>query len=241
MKIIILIFLLITSSVTAQIDDFFTIIDNWNLKSATVNGVSLEVPTNTEVFPITISFSEDVPNYTTTVCGVAMGELATENGTIVMFTSDVEISDDVCDVSSNTIFQDAYFEFFSLHANEALNYITIIVDFAPSQESEYILIIEASNGDELFYSDIPLLSIDKKVLNTITITPNPTKDIISIHSSNQSLLSKHKLFDTRGSLLQTNKISASNVISLRGLAPGIYFLEIEDYSGNKTVKRIVKN
>lgn len=239
MKLICLLLLFVSTAATSQIDDFFTMFDEWNLTIAVVNGESLSIPVNDEVFPITISFSNDAPNYSTTVCGTASGEMITNNGFELMFTSNVNITDETCNLEANNDFQDAYFQFFSSHLNETINYTTIIVDFAPSLEPQYLILMQADNGDELYFSDIPLLSVDSFDELTTTVYPNPTNDFIRIESKENSIL-QYNLFSQSGKLSKKGILDTDESIDMSSLSVGNYLLVLSRQDGKKVIKKIIK-
>ena len=240
MKIIFVLLFLVSTSVSAQIEEFFTMFDNWNLKSGIVNGESFSVPVNDEVYPVTISFSNDTPNYSTTVCGTATGGMIAKNGFELIFTTDVTITDEVCNLASNNDFQELYFQFFLTHENETVNYSLIIVDFAPNQFPEYIIILEADNGDELFFSDIPLLNTDAFELLKTVIYPNPTNDFIRVESL-ENLELEYNLFDYSGKLLSKGSLLKNKTIDLSSLSLGNYFLVLNTHDGKKAIQKIVKD
>lgn len=82
-----------------------------------------------------------------------------------------------------------------------------------------------------------IASIDKKIINVISISPNPTSSEITITSekfSNEA----YTLCDQMGRVVVSGKLSGTNTtISLSSLSKGIYLLKVEgDYEAAMVVK-----
>ncbi len=88
-------------------------------------------------------------------------------------------------------------------------------------------------------------AIENEFSNTLSITPNPTHDYLSIHFMENTLNSiyQYKLYDLQGSLIfQKNNIHThlTQTIDLQNQSPGLYFLEIKTKRNNQIFK-IIKN
>lgn len=76
--------------------------------------------------------------------------------------------------------------------------------------------------------------------DTISLTPNPAKDSISIAISNHQL-SAVTIYDLKGSVVYfTNKLSVSEKrIEISSLKSGIYMVKITSSKGNTSVKKLI--
>ena len=92
---------------------------------------------------------------------------------------------------------------------------------------------------KILTNDTSVLSIDDISLNNsdILFFPNPSTDIITLVLDKTTSI---KLFDLKGSLLQSKEVTAAdNILDVSALPTGTYILNIT--SGNNTIsKRIVK-
>ncbi len=91
---------------------------------------------------------------------------------------------------------------------------------------------------------IPLsinLGLNENDIDKITISPNPTNNIINIYSPNNEEINKIQLFNTSGQLIYSDLLLKSNSISinLSKFAKGIYYLHIQNKE-NINIKKIVK-
>ena len=94
----------------------------------------------------------------------------------------------------------------------------------------YRLEIVDNNGSKT-YSEIKELSI---INYPLSITPNPTKDYITINGVNIKEIS---MSDASGRVLIMGK---EKRVDLRGLAAGIYYITIQTIDGARTVQKLLK-
>ncbi|TWO32485.1 T9SS type A sorting domain-containing protein [Seonamhaeicola sediminis] len=86
-------------------------------------------------------------------------------------------------------------------------------------------------GDEV-------LGIDDFKAFKLSITPNPTKDIININLDNSNTINHMNLYNITGRLIYRSV--KSNSIDLSQLNSGVYLLEINTEKG-KTTRKVIKN
>ncbi|RED47983.1 T9SS type A sorting domain-containing protein [Seonamhaeicola aphaedonensis] len=86
-------------------------------------------------------------------------------------------------------------------------------------------------GDEV-------LGIDDFKAFKLSITPNPTKDIINIDLDNANVISSMNLYNITGQLIYKN--IKSKRVDLSELKTGIYLLEVGTEKG-KIIRKIIKN
>lgn len=76
-------------------------------------------------------------------------------------------------------------------------------------------------------------------LQAATISPNPTKDRITINALPAAIA--YRLLDTRGAVLLKGTCSpADNIVSLTALPAGMYLLEMSAPNGGRVIKKVVK-
>ncbi|MEM6686800.1 MAG: HYR domain-containing protein [Bacteroidota bacterium] len=81
--------------------------------------------------------------------------------------------------------------------------------------------------------------------NSIRLTPNPTKGIISLSTITNVSLESITITDLNGRILHLETaigpLSEGKTINITNLAAGMYFIRLQDIDTNIAVKRIVKN
>ncbi len=110
--------------------------------------------------------------------------------------------------------------------------------FTYSIESDgdtYMLTIENTNGDIAVYGNVPL-SIEDFNTTTVSIYPNPVKELLFIESKEN--ISNITVFDIHGKKVKT--VSDLSEINLGGLQSGVYFVSITSENGGVLTQKIVK-
>ena len=104
-----------------------------------------------------------------------------------------------------------------------------------SDGDNYMLTIENGEGDIAVYGNVPL-SIEDFNTTTVSIYPNPVKELLFIESKEN--ISNITVFDLHGKKLKT--INAQSKINLGGLQSGVYFISITSENGSIWTEKIVK-
>ncbi|WP_430409109.1 HYR domain-containing protein [Kordia sp.] len=91
----------------------------------------------------------------------------------------------------------------------------------------------------------PNLSVDENAFsNSIKLSPNPTKDVLTINSVTNISLNTILILDLNGRTLQTvsniGQLADGKTIDISQLATGMYFMKLQDADNRIAVKRIVK-
>ena len=77
--------------------------------------------------------------------------------------------------------------------------------------------------------------------SNVQVYPNPVSELMTIAVDGSNLNSKANLYSITGQLLHSFKLNETeNTIDVSGLAPGIYFLEIQSERGTERQKFIKK-
>lgn len=84
-----------------------------------------------------------------------------------------------------------------------------------------------------------VLGISENHLNTFTVYPNPSSDIIHLHGVT-SEINTTLIYSVAGQLMYTST-SNSETIDISNLSAGIYFLELLTSEGDKQIQKFVKN
>ena len=86
---------------------------------------------------------------------------------------------------------------------------------------------------------------DNTFSNSIMVSPNPTKNIITLNSVTNISIDSILILDLNGRVLQTittiGQLSDGKTIDLSNLVSGMYFMKIQDSDNRVAVKRIVKH
>lgn len=89
------------------------------------------------------------------------------------------------------------------------------------------------------------LSVDENAFsNNIRLSPNPTKNVITINSVTNVSLNSVRILDLNGRTLQTisniGQLADGKTVDISNLAAGMYFMKLQDTDNKIAVKRIVK-
>lgn len=214
--------------------------NTWYLHSIITNGQSYIPPSNSEVPFIPLDFFENSSDdFMTNVCNSFSGLLIYGNQSFTI--QDYALTLAFCDLQENTTFEGIYLSFFFDPTtqdpySEPFLYSIVI------NGNEKTLILENINGDKAIYGD-QILSSENFQNLYFAIFPNPTKNELFLTSKNSNTNLKIKIFNIQGKLLAKQSLEAAikTSIDVSQLVSGIYFLNIEDESGNKTVKKFIKN
>jgi hypothetical protein len=84
--------------------------------------------------------------------------------------------------------------------------------------------------DTVFVTDVKRQQVSK----SLTIRPNPAQDVITIQLP-EGNTGQLEITDLHGRTLQTTRIVSGQVISIKDLKPGVYFLKSEGYKAERLV------
>ena len=117
------------------------------------------------------------------------------------------------------------------------NFASISIVGADLDGDGYKDALTIANHDPVWYKNQTYLSVNENILNSISLSPNPSKGIITINAPNSTIYAT-KVYDILGKqvLSQFNK---SQTINLTNLQNGLYLVKIETEQGF-LVKKIVK-
>jgi hypothetical protein len=90
------------------------------------------------------------------------------------------------------------------------------------------------------------LSVEENTFsNSLRLSPNPTKNVITINSVTNISIDSITILDLNGRILQTitniGQLSDGKTIDISNLSTGMYFMKIQDSDSRVAVKRIVKH
>tara|TARA_R100000353_G_scaffold43121_1_gene34539 strand:- start:92725 stop:93510 length:786 start_codon:yes stop_codon:yes gene_type:complete len=215
---------------------------DWYLQDLIVIGQNYPPPYNDEVQNVearfyAISNGDSVNGFSTFVCTSLSGLVEySSNNHDFNFLEPLEVTLMVCNLQVNQDFEAVYFPFFDDESGNLYNY-TITTD---SNENK-TLVVTSNTGDQAIYGNQPLSNQDFSVPQ-FSIPPNPAKNELFITAQNTTGNLKIKIFNIEGKLLNTQNINlqAQSTIAISQLLSGLYFLNIEDDSGNTIIKKFVK-
>ncbi|TAF07984.1 MAG: T9SS C-terminal target domain-containing protein [Flavobacteriia bacterium] len=100
-----------------------------------------------------------------------------------------------------------------------------------------IIEIEADNYDYAL-TRFGILGNTENFLNSITIHPNPTKDMLTVHFNNSD--SEYEIFDLIGKSVQKGTIQNGQKIDVNHFKKGVYIINLKSNSFNENKKIIVE-
>jgi hypothetical protein len=207
--------------------------NTWYLRNVIINGQDNFPPSNVELDYIPAIFTQD--GFFTSVCNELLGFIEYENDTF-NFPQSLETTLIDCEYQINEDFEVIYFNFYDSAPGNLFNY-TITTD---SNDNKTLVVI-SNIGDQAIYGDHILSSQDFHKTQFF-IHPNPVKSQLFLSSTNTTGNLKVKIFNIEGKLLSAQRLEIENQTSIdvSQLVSGIYFLNIEDESGNTTIKKFIK-
>ncbi len=174
---------------------------------------------------------------TTPVIFSAVSAQKSTSGVKISWATEVEISTDYFSIENST----DGIHFTSLGKVTAKNSNTRTAysfnQTYPKAGKNFYRIVAVDMSTEKVNSKIVELNLDET--KYITLSPNPTKNFITLQSSN-ILGSLYKITNNAGQKVLSGKL-LSNKIDVDGLQPGVYFISIFDETGNKQVIKFIKN
>lgn len=92
-----------------------------------------------------------------------------------------------------------------------------------------------------FYGIEILGTTDNNLLETISLYPNPTRDVVYIDNTSNVDLKSISIYDMNGRLIKQVKATGSDNqrINISGLSPGVYMFHMYN-DQQSTVKRVIK-
>ncbi len=94
--------------------------------------------------------------------------------------------------------------------------------------------------DVSLYEDTVLSASSIKIESTITISPNPAKDLITIYINGNEFPLLYSISNLTGKILKQDElIKQETLIDVSNLSAGIYFLQIKLLNGNSYCKKMV--
>lgn len=230
MKKFLLPFLILGSFVYAQTALYNT---NWYLKKVVKNGITYNLPQNSEIGTPILTFTSTsnpgtlpTTNLNSSICGQTIWALIYNvDMTATNFnfwTYGVSIGN-TCTLPENVTFSPLYTGYFG--QNFPVHSYQII--YTGNIET---LILTNGLGDQAFYQSGNLNTNDPYHIlerEAINIYPNPANDYVVIKSENQ--IEWSKIYNTEGRLILQNKYETK--IDISALSKGDYFLEIKSQNG----------
>lgn len=232
----ILICLLSFSICSAQDQQLFE--NTWFLENLIIEGEDNFPPFNSEVSNIPLDIT--VNQLSTQVCAPLIStdiefSQVEDTFTVNQF---IQFPTD-CLEQDNQIFQNLYFITF-FEAQLSPRIFDYEIEFVTNDSRQLILTNE--EGNQAIYGAEPLSTQDFSK-NNFAIFPNPAKENIVLSSSTHSGNLIIQIINIQGKVLSNKNVAFDNddSINVSNLSKGIYFLNIEDESGNKSIKKFVKN
>lgn len=215
---------------------------DWYLQSLLINGQNYDPPQNSEVQHVVthfyaISNGDGVNGFITNVCNSLSGLVEYDpNNQNFSFQPPLVATLIVCNIQLNEDFESVYFSFFDDTPGNQYSYT-----ITTGSVGHKTLVITSNAGDQAIYGD-HILSSEDFHKTQFAIHPNPAKNQLFITSKNTMGNLKAKIYDIAGKLISTQNVMSKKQVSINvsQLSSGIYFLNVEDESGNTAVKKLVK-
>lgn len=175
------------------------------------------------------TFTENLEYTGEGACNTFSGTFSYDTINDILFTETFVKTSNICEFESHTDFENDYFTYFDVSG--------FPVDYAIQNEGSGVQSLYLDIGNSALFFSNELLSNSSSKINTTTLYPNPTSDILLV-TSETSVVEKITIYDLSGQLIlqQLGNGSSVNVSELSG---GLYFAEISSEEG-KTIEKFVK-
>ena len=214
---------------------------DWYLHDLVINGEHYPPPRNPEVQNVVarfqaISNGDGVDGFISVVCNSITGLVEYgPNTPDFSFQPPLQVTLIDCNLQINEDYEVIYFPFFDQSPGNLYVY-----SITTGTNGHKTLELTSHTGDQAIYGDHILSSQDFHKTQFF-IHPNPVKSQIFLTSKSTTGNLKVKIFNLEGKLLSTQSVALHNKTAIVSqLVSGIYFLNIEDESGNTTNKKFVK-
>jgi len=209
--------------------------NTWYLQRIIIDGQDHLPPVNSEVDHVTLNIGTDF--IVTIVCESISGPILVIENDFFEVEEFIFLPDN-CFLPETIAFENIYFnDFFNFDIqNYTFNYI-----IETGSNDTKVLTLTNNIGNQAIYNN-QLLSNEDFHKGQFIIHPNPIKNELFISSNNINGALTLKIFNIEGKLLSTQSLEIENQTSIdvSQLVSGIYFLNIEDESGNTTIKKFIK-
>ncbi|GEQ84509.1 hypothetical protein ULMS_00170 [Patiriisocius marinistellae] len=242
-------FLFSVSSVVAQYE-CNNLAYTYYLKQINAGGINQWIFYNDEVTNVTLTCPDDGNgdfNFVTTFCKTGRANVVSNgNGTVSFLNQEFLLDGDSCVQDDNPAFEDAFYSFFTDDLNDefTFQYGWIHGGEPPGPEFINFLYIYNSSNEYVYFEDYPngLLDVNNNTLHSISISPNPAEDLVTIaHDNFESTVSQISIINIQGTLITTYEADDNfSQVDVSLLETGIYFLIIETNEGNNFIERFVK-
>lgn len=146
--------------------------------------------------------------------------------------TDFTSTTDDCGVGEQHDFELAYFYFISGD---------FWYDITQDGEGAVLSLGNPLGGTAVFKS-YPLSTNNEFHKNGFTLYPNPVNDVLVLSSQNETKNLDIKIFNVERKLLKSQNLGFKRAVSVdvSNLSSGIYFLNVEDGRGNRSIKKFIK-
>lgn len=223
-----------SSTLYAQDPDLFK--NTWYLHNLVIDGDSNIPPVNDEIPFVPADFYEN---------GVINTGMCDENGTgqleyigtTEFNVLNINFLQGGCDENhpDNQNYSGLYQQFWGYLLNSGA------IPYEITEDGENrTLLITGPNGDHAIYENEAPLSIDDFTDSKFLIYPNPVKETLNINnSSNQTVTVT--IYDVSGKKLQSHVLESSKeIINVKPLKTGLYFVVFENEAGEPSSERFIK-
>lgn len=230
-----ILFILISSILTAQTPKEQIMENTWYLTEMLVDNEFYYPPVNEEMHTINMEI-DSIPNndfmysFRSEVCSSSLEGLL-DNLTDNVFSFFDFFGGFQCTLPENQDFEYMYATFYAFGSS---------FDYTIIENSENLTLVVENSGNSATYSN-QLMAVNDLYSKNISIYPNPVKDILIIDKLLQQKPSRVIITDTSSKLVFQQKISNSKTeVNMTSLPSGIYFVSVEENGKIFKTEKIVK-
>jgi len=215
--------------------------NSWTLQDLVINNESNLPPSNSEVSSVDLEFNfSEFESYSTYshLCETIGGQIDFIDSDSFSFSDMNETLGGGCNQTPNFIYEGIYFGFFFNNYNNGNQFdYSIIIN----SDTSKTLIITSLNGDQAIYGSA-VLSIESSEKSNLSLFYNSEINSIEINSKDYLGRFSLKMFNTLGKeVLNLKKYDQENrAIDLQNFPDGIYFVSLQNETGEILRKKIIK-
>src|SRR5699024_7130841 len=120
-----------------------------------------------------------------------------------------------CEDPENNSYKVMYFDVFEDNVNQEFEYLIAEVSDHKS------LVISTQDSSDIYYQNVPNMSVEDQQKSNLTLYPNPAKDFLYIENLTNPV--QIEIYDLSGKVLLSKEVDeATKQVNLSQLAEGVY-------------------
>src|SRR5690625_576598 len=209
--------------------------NTWYLSKIEIDGTVYPLESNEETEYTTLTPEQigDQIGFYLDYCFGASGELTFTTDTSFVL-EDFVIPLAEYDDPENNSYKVMYFDVFWDNLHEEFDYVII------ADNDDKSLVISTQDNSNIYYQNVPTMSVDDQQKSNLTVFPNPVKDFLHIEDLSEPM--EIEIYDLSGKVLSSQKINeGTKQVNVSQLSDGIYLYQLSQEGKQVKIGKLVKD